>query len=81
MNTPFPRKDFWRESGLAVALHRKRKRLTQAELAREVGISRNGVANIENGRQSTALDVAWRVSIVLGVPLTALCPLRRQEAK
>lgn len=78
--SPFPREDFWRESGLIIALHRKRKRLTQFGLARELGVSRNQIANIEAGRQSTALDVAWRISIVLGVPLNALCPLQRQEA-
>ena len=74
----FDRNEFWRESGLITALHRKRKGLTQFDLAKEVGISRNALANMEAGRQSTAVDVAWRVSIVLGVPLTALCPLQRQ---
>ena len=43
------------ELGRAVATRRKMVGLTQAEVAKDVGISRASIANIESGRQKVLL--------------------------
>ena len=43
--------------------------MTQAELAGRVGVSRQTVVAIEQGRYSPSLEVAFRIAAVFGVPL------------
>ena len=43
--------------------------LTQAELAKRVGITRQTLIAIEQGRYSPTLELAFQVSRVFGVPL------------
>lgn len=40
--------------------------MTQAELGRRVGLTRQTIAAIEQGRYSPALDVAFRIAHVFG---------------
>ena len=54
--------------GRAIALARHRKRLTQEELARELGVSRGAVANWETGthfpqRNLGAIEEALDISL------------------
>lgn len=44
---------------------RKKKGLTQEELALRVGITRAYLSNIENGKYNPSLDVALKISKVL----------------
>lgn len=65
----------WREDfGQRLALARKQRDLTQEDVADRVGIGRPTLANIEMGRQSCAVDLCWRLAIVLGVSLERLVP-------
>jgi transcriptional regulator with XRE-family HTH domain len=70
----FDLKAFGREVGLLLQLTRKKKGITQEELAERIGIPRATYANVESGRQRPPLDIVWRASIVLGVALTSLVP-------
>ena len=43
--------------------------MTQAELARRVGVTRQTLIAIEQGRYSPTLELAFQISRVFGVPL------------
>ena len=43
--------------------------MTQAELGLRVGLTRQTIAAIEQGRYSPSLDVAFRIAHVFAVPL------------
>jgi putative transcriptional regulator len=43
--------------------------MTQAALAEKVGVTRQTIVAIEQGRYSPSLEVAFRIARVLGVPL------------
>lgn len=51
---------------------RKEKKLTQVDFAKEVGISTNYYASIEQGKNSPSLDVLTRVAKALGVSVLYL---------
>jgi putative transcriptional regulator len=51
------------------ALRFARGEMTQAELAERVGVTRQTVIAIEQGRYSPTLEVAFRIAHVLGVRL------------
>lgn len=44
--------------------------MTQADLAKTVGVTRQTIIAIENNRYSPSLEVAFRIAEVFGVPLT-----------
>jgi putative transcriptional regulator len=44
--------------------------MTQAELASRVGVTRQTVNAIEQGKYSPSLETAFRIARVFGVPLT-----------
>jgi putative transcriptional regulator len=46
--------------------------LTQAELADRIGVTRQTVIAIEQGRYSPSLEVAFQIARELGVPLDAV---------
>lgn len=43
--------------------------MTQAELAERIGVSRQTLIAIEQGRYSPSLEMAFRIARVFGVPL------------
>lgn len=46
--------------------------MTQADLAEKVGVTRQTVIAIEQGRYSPSLEVAFRIAQALDVPLDAV---------
>jgi putative transcriptional regulator len=44
--------------------------MTQAELAERIGVTRQTVIAMEQGRYSPSLEVAFRTAITLKVPIT-----------
>lgn len=44
--------------------------MTQADLAKTVGVTRQTIIAIENNRYSPSLEVAFRIAEIFGVPLT-----------
>ena len=51
------------------ALRFARAEMTQAELAERVGVTRQTVIAIEQGRYSPSLEMAFQIAHVFGVPL------------
>jgi putative transcriptional regulator len=51
------------------ALRFQRDEMTQAELADQIGVTRQTVIAIEQGRYSPSLEMAFRIAHVLKVPL------------
>jgi putative transcriptional regulator len=43
--------------------------MTQAELARRVGVTRQTIIAVEQGKYSPSLEVAFQIAEVFGVPL------------
>jgi transcriptional regulator with XRE-family HTH domain len=60
--------------GLAVAEARAARRLSQQELADEVGIERTYVTRLENGLTVQLLDRAVRILRFLGATITVTLP-------
>jgi len=44
--------------------------MTQKDLAKKVGVTRQTIVAIENAKYSPSLEVAFRIAEVFGVPLT-----------
>jgi len=51
-----------------------RKRMTQAELAKQVGLERTSITNIEKGSQKVPLHVLYRLCEVLEVDVLSVLP-------
>jgi putative transcriptional regulator len=51
------------------ALRFEHGEMTQAELGRRIGMTRQSVIAIEQGRYSPSLETAFRIAQVFGVPL------------
>ena len=43
--------------------------MTQTDLAKQVGVTRQTIIAIEQGKYSPSLEVAFRIALVFGVPL------------
>ena len=70
----FDQAGFQVECGKLVRIWRRRRDLSQQELAWQLRMNRATVANVEKGRQRVAADVLWRISLVLKVPVKRLMP-------
>ena len=53
----------------SIRVHRARADLTQAELAERIGVTRQTVIAIEQGRYSPSLEMAFQIARALGVAL------------
>ena len=53
--------------------------MTQAELAEKVGVTRQTIVAIEQGRYSPSLEVAFRIAAAFGVPLEQAFQYRPAE--
>jgi putative transcriptional regulator len=51
------------------ALRFAHREMTQAELADRIGVTRQTIIAIEQGRYSPSLEVAFQIARVFGVPL------------
>jgi len=65
----FDNTERYHELGYAIAYYRKRKGLTQEQVAERVGISRQHMGAIEapNMDRAISLDVVFNISSVLGI--------------
>ena len=68
----FNREGFDKEVGLRLQLARKRRNMTQEQLANEIGVRRASYANVEAGRQRIPIDLVWRAAVVLGVSISTV---------
>ena len=54
--------------------------MTQAELAERIGMTRQTIAAIEQGKYSPTLEAAFRIAEALGEPLDAVFQWQGQSA-
>lgn len=54
--------------------------MTQAELADRVGLTRQTIIAIEQGRYSPSLEVAFKIARVFGVPLEQVFGYPKEES-
>ncbi len=50
----------------------ERGEMTQADLAERIGVTRQTVNAIEQGKYSPSLEVAFRIALVFGQPLESV---------
>ncbi len=60
-------KNLYEKFGLNVVYYRKRKKLTQLQLAEQVDIDRSHISAIELGNVGVSLDVIFRLCEVLEI--------------
>lgn len=68
-NTLFDNAERYRDLGCAIAYYRKRKHLTQEQLADKIGVSRQHVSAIEapNMVRAISLEVVYNIATVLEI--------------
>lgn len=69
-------KDWYQQFGLNVVYYRKKKRLSQAQLAELVDIHRTYVSSIELGKVSVSFDILFKLSDALDIPPSKLFEFR-----
>lgn len=69
-------RELYQRFGLNVVYYRKKKRLSQTQLAELVDIHRTYVSAIELGKVSVSFDVLFRLAQVLEVPVSKLFEIR-----
>lgn len=62
--------------GLNVSYYRRKRKLTQEQLAEAASIEPNHMSNIELAKVGTSLDVVFRISDALEVPVHKLFEFR-----
>ena len=60
-------KSLYEKFGLNVVFYRKRRKMTQLQLAELVGIDRSHISAIELGNVGVSIDVIFKLCEVLGV--------------
>ena len=60
---------------------RKQKHLTQADLARMVGVARVSINAIERGRFLPTIETALRIAQALQMPVEEIFQLKEEESK
>ena len=68
--------DTYKRLGLNISFYRKKNKLTQLQLAELIDIDRSHMSAIELGNVGSSLDVIFRVSQALNVPLKDLFDFR-----
>lgn len=61
-----------RQNGAAIRAFRKKERLSVAQFAGFVGLHKQSLVNIENGRRPAGDEVIRNMARVLGVPVAAI---------
>lgn len=60
-------KELYEKYGLNIVYYRKRRRLTQLQLAELVDVDRSHISAMELGKVGVSLDVIFKLSEVLGI--------------
>ena len=69
-------KNLYQQFGLNVVYYRKKKRLSQTQLAEMVDIHRTYVSSLELGKVSVSFDVLFKLAEILDVPVSKLFEIR-----
>ncbi len=63
------------------ALRFARGEMTQAQLAERIGVTRQTIIAIEQGRYSPSLEMAFQIASVFGVPLEEVFQYSANDAQ
>ena len=74
-------RELYQQFGLNVVYYRKKKRLSQTQLAELVDIHRTYVSAIELGKVSVSFDVLFKLAQVLEVPVSKLFEIREYQRR
>ena len=66
----------YQQFGLNVVYYRKKKRLSQSQLAELVNIHRTYISSIELGKVSISFDILFKLAEVLEIPVYKLFEFR-----
>lgn len=69
-------KGLYEQFGLNVVYYRKKKKLTQLQLAELVDVDRSHISAIELGNVGVSMDVIFKLSEVLGIEPKSLFDFR-----
>jgi putative transcriptional regulator len=53
--------------------------MTQQELAERTGVSRQTIIAVEAGKYTPSLDLAFRIALAFGVPITDVFSIEKQK--
>ncbi|TYA10953.1 helix-turn-helix transcriptional regulator [Paenibacillus faecis] len=67
--------------GAVIKQKRKEKKLKQNQLSEEVGLSRNYISDIENGRYLPSVDALYKLASCLEIDLNTLPMSEIQDVK
>lgn len=67
--------------GLAIRFHRRKARLTQAQLARLAGVGKTVIFDAEKGKESIQLDTLTKIMAVLNMEMDLKSPLMQEFRK
>jgi transcriptional regulator with XRE-family HTH domain len=70
----------YRMVGERIRVERKRQNITQDELAKEIGLTRTSITNMENGRQKFLLHTLVQIANYLGTSPARLLPASDVDA-
>lgn len=70
---------FYIDLGNNISSIRTKKGISQDDLAKEIGLSRPSIANIEKGKQRPSIYTLIQICTYLGVELLELLPLSSQD--
>ena len=59
--------------------YRARHNMKQEELARLVGVRREGIGNLEKGRYNPSLVLAWNIAQVFGVSIEEIFTVEPEQ--
>jgi len=72
---------FYSWVGKKIILYRKKRKLTQKEFAKKLGLSRVSIVNIEKGRQTPPLFTYWKIAEILNVDPSEILPSRNEHIR
>ena len=70
--------DVYEKIGLNIKLYRKRKKLTQTDLAETMNLKRASIANYERGKQKIPIHVLIEISKILNCSLQLMLSEKRR---
>ena len=63
---------------LCIRYHRKRSKLSQADLAKLAGIGKTAVFDIEHGKETVQIDTLLKILNVLNIKMKLASPLMQE---
>lgn len=73
--------EFFKNLGTELSERRRRLGLSQAELAKEAGINRTYVSDVENGKRNFSVATLYALASSLGVTMAELVGHAEQQEK